>query len=158
MGGYFVPLVLGLLMWLVIFTKRYPARDRIRWFIPLLVASLIAFVPGSHELRYYSFWILILIFLCFLAAQRGGEDTLAFRATLIVMFLSVGMVTGWQYFIPEPYSVQDHIHKHGIDRAVTGRDLCFENRNRDPLLFTWIFHTAGQYRVVDLPPGEKCPT
>jgi hypothetical protein len=141
----------------VIFTVRYAPRERIRWFIPLLGASLIAFVPGSHELRYYSFWILNLIFLCFLAAQRAQEGSMLFRATLIVMFLSVGMVTGWRYFDATPYSVQDHIHKNGIDRAITGRDICLENRNRDPLLFTWIFHTAGRYRIVDLPPGEHCP-
>lgn len=157
MGGYFVPLALGLLTWLMIFTRCYMPRDRIRWFIPLFLASLIAFLPGSHELRYYSFWILNLIFLCFLAERRAQEDSVAFRASLIVTFISVGMVTGWRYFDPSPYSVQDHIHNYGIDHAITGRDICFENRNRDPILFTWIFHTAGRYRVIDLAPGEHCP-
>lgn len=157
MGGYFVPLVLGLFTWLVIFTRSYAPRDRIRWFVPLLLASFIAFIPSSNELRYYSFWILDLIFLCFVAAHRSQENSMAFRASLIVAFLSVGMVTGWSYFDPRPYSVQDHIHKYGIDRTVTGRDICFENRNRDPILFTWIFHNAGHYRVTDLPPGEHCP-
>jgi len=156
-GGYFVPLVLGLLSWLVIFTRCYTPTRRMRWFIPLLVASLIAFVPGSHELRYYSFWMLNLIFLCFLAAQRANQGLSAFHASLVVAFLSVGMVTGWSYFNPTPYSVRNHIHKNGIDRIVTGRDICLENRNRDSLLFTWIFHTAGRYRVTDLPPGEHCP-
>jgi len=73
------------------------------------------------------------------------------------MFLSLGMLTGWRYFDFSPYSVQDHIRAAGYDKAVTGHDLCFEHRNRDPLLFTYIFHSKGHYRVVDLPPGERCP-
>jgi hypothetical protein len=56
------------------------------------------------------------------------------------------------------YSVQDHIKAHGIDKVVTGRDLCLENRNRDTILFTYIFHSSGRYRVVDLPPGQHCPS
>ncbi len=157
MGGYFFPLVLTLFMWLVVFTRHYTANERLRWFIPLICVSFIAFVPGSNELRYYSFWMLILIFLCFLAANRANEYVGLFRGSLVVAFISVGMITGWRYFDPRPYSVQDHIRKHGMDRVVTGQDLCFENRSRDTILFTWIFHNKGHYRVVDLSPGEHCP-
>jgi hypothetical protein len=157
MGGYFFPLVLTLCMWLGVFIRRYPASERLRWFIPLICVSLVAFVPGSNELRYYSFWMLTLIFLCFLAASRANEYVGLFHGSLVVAFVSVGMITGWRYFDPRSYSVQDHIRKHGMDRVVTGQDLCFENRSRDTILFTWIFHAKGQYRVVDLSPGERCP-
>jgi hypothetical protein len=159
MGGYFFPLVLALLMWLVVFTRQYIAQERLRWFIPLICVSFIAFVPGSNELRYYSFWMLTLIFLCFLAANRAHENEYAglFHGSMLVAFISVGVITGWRYFDPRPYSVQDHIRKHGMDRVVTGQDLCFENRSRDTILFTWIFHAKGHYRVVDLSPGERCP-
>jgi hypothetical protein len=158
MGGYFLPLVLGLIAWLVILTKELALRQRLRWFSPVVIASVIvAPLPGSNELRYFSFWMLNLIFLCFFAARRMPEIRTTFHAFLLVMFLSVGTWTGWRYFDFRPYSVQDHIKAHGIDKAITGRDICFENRNRDPILFTYIFHSSGKYRVVDLPPGEHCP-
>lgn len=157
MGGYFFPLVLTLFLWLLVFARHCTANERLRWFVPLICASLIAFLPGSNELRYYSFWMLTLIFLCFLAANRANEYVDLFHGSLIVAFVSVGMITGWRYFDPRPYSVQDHIRKHDMDRVVTGRDLCFENRSRDTIFFTWIFHDKGHYRVVDLSPGERCP-
>jgi hypothetical protein len=158
MGGYFLPLVLGLVAWLTFLTRHLALRVRVRWFIPILAATIVvAPIAASHELRYFSFWMLNLIFLCFLATKRVPENRGAFHAFLLVMFLSVGVWTGWRYFDFRSYSVQDHIKAHGIDRAVTGRDLCFEHRNRDPILFTWIFHSSGRYRVVDLAPGERCP-
>ncbi len=158
MGGYFLPLVLGLIVWLAIMTRNLPLRQRLRWFAPPLVTSIIvAPLPGSNELRYFSFWMLNLIFLCLLAERQAPEDGTIFRAFLLVMFLSVGVWTGWRYFDFKPYSVQDHIEAHGIDKAVTGQDICLEHRNRDPILFTSLFHSRGKYRVVDLAPGERCP-
>jgi hypothetical protein len=158
MGGYFAPLVLGEIVWLPILTRDIAFRQRMRWFIPILAASIvIAPIPASNELRYFSFWMLNLIFLCLLAAQGAPGSRTTFHAFLLVMFLAVGMWTGWRYFDCRPYSVHDHIKAHGIDQAVTGRDLCFEHRNRDPILFTHIFHSRGRYRVVDLAPGERCP-
>ena len=157
MGGYFAPMVLGLLAWLAYFARTGTPRDYLRLTVPLLATSAIAFLPGSNELRYYSFWILNLIFICFLIAQKTQADTVPFRGFLLIAFFSVGLITGFRSFDPTPYSVQDHIHKHGMDRVVTGRDLCFENRNRDTILFTEIFHHKGHYRVVDLDPGQHCP-
>ena len=158
MGGYFVPLVLGLVVWLGIMTRNLPLRERLRWFAPLSISSIIvAPLPGSNELRYFSFWMLNLIFLCFLAERQAPENRTTFRAFLLVMFLSVGMWTGWRYFDFKPYSVQDHIKAHGIDKAITGHDICLEHRNRDPMLFTSFFHSSGKYRVIDLAPGERCP-
>jgi hypothetical protein len=158
MGGYFVPLVLGLLAWLAILTRDRPLRDRLRWFVPpVVMAAILAPLPASNELRYFSFWVVNLIFLCLLAAHRAPADRVPFQSFLMVMFLSVGMLTGWRYFDFRPYSVQDHIAANGFDKAITGHDLCFEHRNRDPLLFTYIFHAKGRYRVVDLAPGERCP-
>jgi hypothetical protein len=157
-GGFFVPFVLGLLAWLAIFVRKYPFRDGIRWFVPIIIASVIvAPLPGSHHLRYSSFWMLNLIFLCFMGTQRTNEAPAAFRAFIVVMLISVGMITGWRYFDPSPYSVEDHIRKYGIDKAISGRDICLEYRNRDSLLFTYIFHSSGRYRVVDLPPPQHCP-
>jgi hypothetical protein len=91
MGGYFVPLVLGLLAWLVILTRAYPWREWLRWLVPPIVISIVvAPLPGSNELRYFSFWMLNLIFLCLLAAQRVPESRTMFRSFLLVMFVAVG--------------------------------------------------------------------
>jgi len=158
MGGYFAPLVIGLWVWLLIFIRGRTLRDRLRWLTPpILTAALVAPLPGSFELRYFSFLMLNLAFVTFLAAQRSSAPQMPFGAFLLVMFLAVGMLTGWRYFDATPYSVDDHIKAHGFDRAITGHDLCFEHRNRDSLLFTYIFHSSGRYRVVDLAPGEHCP-
>jgi hypothetical protein len=158
MGGYFAPLVLGLIAALAISTKDFPPRQRLRWFAaPIVTSVIVAVLPAAHELRYFSFWMLNLIFLCFLAARDASRQHTAFHAFILAVFLSVGMWTGWRYFDFKPYSVQDHIAANGIDRAITGEDICFEHRNRDPILFTYIFHSHGKYRVVDLAPGERCP-
>jgi hypothetical protein len=158
MGGYFVPLVFGLLALLAILMTELAPRQRFRWLAVLIATSVVvAVLPGSHELRYFSFWMLNLIFLSFLAVRRMPRWRTAFHAMLLVSFLSVGMLTGWRYFDFTPYSLADHIKAHGIDKLVTGRDLCFEYRNRDPILFTYVFHTRGRYRVADLAPGEHCP-
>jgi hypothetical protein len=150
--------VLGLLVWLWSATKALPGRERLHRWIPLLLTSaLVAALPGSHELRYFSFWILELVFLCFLTTGRPREIPAAARAFLLAAFLAVVAWTGGRSFDARPYGVQDHIRAHGIDAAVTGEDLCFEHRNRDPVLFTHLFHAKGRYHVVDLPPGERCP-
>jgi hypothetical protein len=157
MGGFFIPFVLGLIAWLAFAVRKCSCSEQIRWFMPIVIASVVlAPLPGSHHLRYSTFWMLNCIFLCFMSEQRSKEVPIVFRAFLLVMFLSVGMITGWRYFDPTPYSVQDHIKAHGIDKMVTGRDLCLENRNRDTVLFTYVFHSSGHYRVIDLPYGQHC--
>jgi hypothetical protein len=40
--------------------------------------------------RYFSFWMLNLIFLCSLAAQRVPESRTMFRSFLLVMFVAIG--------------------------------------------------------------------
>jgi hypothetical protein len=159
MGGYFAPLVLGLMSWLIVLTSDLPLRHRLRWFAPLVITTvLVAPLPGSNELRYFSFWMLNLIFVCFLASLRlSDKRPMLLKTFLLTMFLSVGMWTGWRYFDFRPLSVQDYIKAHGIDQAITGQEICFEHRNRDPILFTYIFHSSGRYRVVDHEPGERCP-
>src|SRR5262245_11379919 len=88
--------------------------------------------------RYFSFWMLNLIFLCLLAAQRVPESRTMFRSFLLVMFVAIGG-DRLTIFRRHPYSVEDHIKAHSFDKAVTGRDLCFEHRNRDTVLFAYIF-------------------
>jgi hypothetical protein len=77
-----------------------------------------------------------------LTAQRA----MLLKSCLLTKFLSVGVWTGWRYFDFRPLSVQDYIKAYGIDQAITGRDICFEHRNRDPILSTYIFHSSGRYR------------
>jgi hypothetical protein len=89
-GGYFVLLVVGLLAWLAYFSRTGALRDRWRWTVPLLVTWATAFLPGSNELRHYSFWILNLIFICFLIAKKTQVDTVPFRRLSADCFFQSG--------------------------------------------------------------------
>jgi hypothetical protein len=60
MGGYFVPYVLGAIV-LIGWSVRSTVTARWVAAMILVLSLMCAWLPGSHELRYYLFWMLTLV-------------------------------------------------------------------------------------------------
>ncbi|QSZ27767.1 hypothetical protein ACETAC_02385 [Aceticella autotrophica] len=105
MGGYFLPLILMSLFVIMLSTKRmrrdYARRGLLFLFcITIFVSSL----PGSNELRYYSFWAVLLVVIAIAQLewnknnQALGEIFLFYKAFLVISFLFIIFITGAEYF------------------------------------------------------------
>lgn len=154
MGGYFCVYVLGLLAILVSRAREHRTRPMLLAFI---VATLIcAFLPNSHELRYYQFWMLSLVSIALIlafapvAAGVAQPATRQWTCALVLLSLAgVTLMTGAAYLktsgtrinalVAPTYSV--------VDALPAGATLCFADENRHAILYTQIFHPRHPLHV-----------
>ena len=179
-GGYFVPYVLALLAffaWAQAGTNRPTRRIFAATLIGITV--LAAFLPRSHELRYYLFWMIVLVALCLISAfdrtqpspgDPPGANTafpsLARRSLLGVIVLSalasVVLVTQARYLDPTGPSLDDTIDALGIRAPVAqlpdGAVVCAGDAGWQPFtfLFATVFHPDRSYELRDRPVAWPC--
>ena len=171
MGGYFVPYVLFLLAFLVwqcgAFTPA--ARRSLLWTLAL-VTLLTAALPHAHELRYYSFWMIVLASLCLIAVfdpqvQRPGCDTGAHARLLgagcTLALVSVVLLTSGRYLTPAGPSLAALINTLGIERRIAavadGAVLCVaEEWAPFAYLFSPVFHPGRSYAVRNGTGSQAC--
>ena len=159
MGGYFVAYVLGAIALL-----GWGARSTVaaRWAAVLMVALslLCAWLPGSHELRYYLFWMLALVS-CVLALahsprfvnpaqpmQRGAA-----HALIVVALLSVVTMTGAVYLRPGGKSLAELTQPTdgAVAQVPQGATLCvISNDPRKAFPYSSVFHPSRSYRTISL--------
>ena len=156
MGGYFAPYVLGALVMV-----GWGARSAVtaRWAAAMVVALslLCAWLPGSHELRYYLFWMLTLVS-CMLAlahspgfanpaqsTQRGIAEAL-----ILIAAVSVATMTGAAYLRPSGKTLSDLTRETDavVARVPEGGSLCVvSNDTRTAFLYSSVFHSPRHYRT-----------
>jgi hypothetical protein len=163
MGGYFVAYVLGavaLLWW----GARSNVAARRAATLVLVLSLLCAFLPASHELRYYLFWMLTLV-CCTLALvhspafanpQQAAQRNIT-HALVAIAVVSVVSMTGAAYLRPGGETLAELLQ--GTDAVVArvpeGGTLCVLNRNRNALLYSSLFHPPRHYRTKLLFAEEK---
>lgn len=177
MGGYFVPYVLGLLAFLGWRLASLPRRER-RILGAAFVGStlLAACLPRSHELRYYLFWMIVLVALCLIAAfdqadrpTRAGAKAGSVLGTVVIVALaSVLLMTQARYVTPIGPNVDALVASFGARQIVAGIPdgavVCVDpGRQPFSFLFAPVFHPGRSYTALDgyigpcravVPPAE----
>jgi hypothetical protein len=163
MGGYFVPYVLGLVAFLGWRLASVPGPDR-RIFLATFIGTtlLAACLPRSHELRYYLFWVIVLVALCLIAVfddsdgePRAGAKVSGLLATVVVIALtSALLMTQARYVTPIGRDLDVLIATFGVRERVAaipdGAVVCVDPGWQPfTFLFAPIFHPGRSYTVLD---------
>ena len=163
MGGYFVPYVLGLMAFLGWRLASKPGRDAGFFVTPFIGTTLLAAcLPRSHELRYYLFWVIVLVALCLIVIfdvpegeSRPSANASGLLATLVVIALtSVLLMTQARYVTPIGRNIEVLIARFGVKEKVAaipdGGIVCVDSGWQPvELLFAPIFHPGRSYTVYD---------
>ena len=163
MGGYFVPYVLSLMAFLGWRLASQPGRDR-RTVLAIFAGStlLAACLPRSHELRYYLFWVIILVALCLIAVfdQPDGRARVRAKASrllgtvVIVALTSVLLMTQARYVTPIGQNVDSLIAAFGVRErvaAIPDEAVVCVDPGWQPFtfLFAPVFHPGRSYTILD---------
>ena len=163
MGGYFVPYVLGLVAFLGWQLASKRGRDA-RIFVATFIGTtlLAACLPRSHELRYYLFWVIVLIALCLIVVfdqpdsqARAGANARGLLATVVIVALSsVLLMTQARYVMPIGRNMEMLIATLGVRERVAaipdGGIVCVDSGWQPfTFLFAPIFHPGRSYTVYD---------
>ena len=163
MGGYFVPYVLGLVAFLGWQLASKRGRDA-RIFVTTFIGTtlLAACLPRSHELRYYLFWVIVLIALCLIVVfdqpdsqARAGANARGLLATVVIVALSsVLLMTQARYVTPIGRNMEMLIGTLGVRERVAaipdGGIVCVDSGWQPfTFLFAPIFHPGRSYTVYD---------
>jgi hypothetical protein len=162
MGGYFVAYVLATVALLVFGAGRLPAAFRRRILVSVgLLTAVVACLPASHELRYYMFWMMVMVALNLYmyfspsCPEFRDRDTLA-KLTLGVIVacsLSVVSLSGGRYFTAtgsaEQFVIQTGI-RNTINTVVRDGDVVCVRQGKGPFvaLYASIFHPGHRYSVI----------
>lgn len=153
MGGYFVVLVLFCFGSIITFAKRLDRHEYRSLAVFLVVLSVaVSFMPASHELRYYMFWMMVIVGMTlWLSFVKFSEYCNITRLGVLAIFLSVFFISGGRYFnFDEPDNVS--LRKGlGIDEVVGGLGgkevLCVGAENR-AFLYSSAFYVEATHRTI----------
>lgn len=105
MGGYFSPLILMSLFAIIFASIKTSQKEYIRGLIPLsIVTIVVSSLPGSSELRYYSFWAISIVVIAIKHLEMNKDNLelqgvySSFKVFLIISFVFVVSITGGEYF------------------------------------------------------------
>jgi hypothetical protein len=166
MGGYFVAYVLFLLAFIGVQMCLPGVRER-RLVLATIgfVTILAAVLPHSHELRYYLFWIIVLVALnliCVFSPRFAPADNRVARQVLAIGMLaalaSVVLLTRAQYLAPTGPTIQSLLRdmrvNSQIDQIVDGDTICVDSDwQPSSFLFAPVFHPGRVYSALDGPIG-----
>jgi hypothetical protein len=173
MGGYFVPYVFFLAAFFLWQCRACAsaARRSLLWTMAL-VTLLAAVLPHAHELRYYSFWIIVLASLSLIAVfdpqvripgdgGGGGARSQLLGSGCVLALASVVLMTGGRYLTPTGPSLAALISTLGVDRRIAavadGAVLCVaEEWAPFASLFAPVFHPHRSYAVLNGTGSEAC--
>lgn len=167
MGGFFgAYVVFHLILLGYIFWRDRQQRDtKIAGILFIIMSLVAAFTPQSHELRYYMYWMIILVSLnLYLVTSKGriAEQKNIQHFKIKVFFkpyylglaclLALAVVTTkTQFFYIKPsfYSLKEHIHKHidyGVIAAIQpGDEICLIGKYPHTFLYAPVFHSYLNY-------------
>jgi len=167
MGGYgfpFVLLNLALLAFLALRTRSREARIGALGF--LLVSVLTAFLPQSHLLRYYLYWMITLlnlnITLLTQVRLRVPVTLGRFAAACCLCLLAVAVLTQGVYLRPTDQRARlDYIaaiEPDLRDALAESSELCVTGGSQLGYLYAENFHAPLHYSVKAAFEGDECGT
>ena len=159
MGGYFGAYVAVLLVG--VFAAAFRSRDgRIAAAVLGAVTLLAAFVPQSHELRYYMHWMLLLVSFNLIAWTRERAPVrLAFAIVALAALAVVAWSTDGGYLYPSGSSFATYLARRGdpdvIASTAPGERICVA---RQPLTFLYapLFHPGKRYELQEWSSEADC--
>jgi hypothetical protein len=163
MGGFFnvyVVLNLGLLGLRLFRERSREARAAAAGFG--LVTLITSVMPQSHELRYYMYWMLVLVGINLWLACRPGAiliGSLGFGGVAAVTLGIVVLVTRGVYQTPTRFSFADMLQAHVDEKAIArihdGETIC---ATHDPYNLLWAapFHPPRKYAVQSAQVATEC--
>lgn len=175
MGGFFGVYVVLQLTFLLVFcvgTGHFDI-DSIVYFG--LISMIASWLPQSHELRYYLFWMITLVTLNLILLYRGNRaqplriiiPTANLTALLVVILLTKGF-----YILPQGITL-DNLPMHikqlepfpwvpaSVDHQVLERirphdDVCIAGQQPITWLYASHFHPPKSYRIVAALDAQAC--
>lgn len=165
MGGYFCAYVLGAIA-LVGWCSRLSRAARWPALLLIVISVICACLPYSHDLRYYMFWMLMLVATMLIlvydplfatpaqATQRGVAQGL-----IAVTLATVVLMTGAAYVLPVGPTVADLVEPTDatVARIPDGATLCILKNDRRSILYASLFHPPRRYRTQMLVADEPNP-
>ena len=162
MGGYFAPYVLGLLGFFVWRARSLDGPERRRAFAVLLgTTALASALPRSHELRFYLFWVMVLVTLCLIGAfdprsalrrHRAVQARALLGSLFLIALSSVLLMSKGRYVDPRGPDLAAMIDALDVRRrvdALSDGDVACLDPAWAPhgFLFAPIFHPGRSYTV-----------
>lgn len=154
MGGYFVAYVIGLVALLVWRSRAREARPLLGMMAALTLVC--ALLPNSHELRYYLFWMLMLVASVLVAAFAPAFTSAAQPAVrrdacalVLIALASVVLMTGASYLKTSGTRIADLVAPTDaiVESLAPGSTLCVANRDRHAILYSKAFHPRSDIHV-----------
>jgi hypothetical protein len=158
-GGYGGALIVGTIVlagWLVSRTARSGALERHRFLLALFafMTVVMAFMPQSHELRYYLYWPLLLFTVVAVLARNPAVGTRAtvaiaagYLAALLVSQQVIGSTLGVTPVIPQALKISYETTRASVERIRARGATClgpeFDGRQ---FAYSAVFHD-GDYIV-----------
>lgn len=159
MGGYFGAYVAVNLLALAfgVFKRRTDRDVRVAGIVFAAVTVVAAFVPQSHELRYYMHWMLTLVALNLALWHREHRWPIA--ATAIVALAVVAWSTDYGYLYASGNTFSAFLKKRVdasvIDAAPPGARLCIE-KPPFTMLYAPELHPGKAYTVQEKAADSDC--
>lgn len=160
MGGFFAVYVALNLYWFAVLQRRLKARFGWAPSVFFGILTLVtAFLPASQELRYYSYWMLVLIGMnlvlsASLESSRAREEARrALLATAFACLLFVLSSSGGSYVRTQDKTPEGTIQQMGIDRQLDqmhltpGETVCIFGKKPFTFLYSPLFNPALAARV-----------
>ena len=159
MGGFFGAYVVVNLAALVLAALRLRTREaRVAVAFAGGATVVASLLPQSHELRYYLFWMLLLVALNLVVWSRERRTTVGLVAALALAI--VAWSTGGTYLYASGDSfaqlVTSKVDQPALDRVAPGERICVA---REPWTFLYapLFHPSLRYSVQEAEgPGAEC--
>jgi hypothetical protein len=119
-----------------------------------VVASL---MPQSHELRYYMFWMLLLVSLNLVVWSRERPVTTGLVAAVALAIVAWSTGGAYLYASGDSFAtlVSDHVDRAALDRIAPGERICVA---RPPWTFLYAprFHPDRQYAIQEAETPDDC--
>jgi hypothetical protein len=162
MGGFFGAWVVTCLAVLVLFAWRDRSREaRVATWGFAAFTAVVAWMPQSHELRYYLAWMIVLVAIVLRLASRPGARVSA-RAIAIGGAAATALVlvaTRGVYLTPTGSTFADLLRAHTDERALDGvpdgARLCAAEP-RWNLLWASRFHPPHRYSLRGAESANEC--
>ena len=153
-GAYAIVNVAALL--LAVFVQRSRESKVAFWFAggATLVASL---MPQSHELRYYMFWMLLLVGLNLVVWSRVRPITTGLVAAAALAIVAWSTGGAYLYASGDSFAtlVSNSVDRAALERIGPGERVCV---SRAPWTFLYAprFHPERRYSVQEAEGAEEC--
>jgi hypothetical protein len=167
MGGYFfVYVILSLLLFAMLVARNRTRPRRVAAVFFVLLSVITSALPQSHELRYYMYWIVVLITLNFYLLVRAREEKgRGFSASHLgiiscAMLITTVVLTKALYIRPTTQAIVIGITESlepAIKAAVEKKpDICVLGSTNLFLLYTTDFHPSLRYSVKAAYEQKQC--